>query len=168
LPFLARGKGALAVRPAIVLAQKLRDIVTEVDAKGYVQRTVDALLPTFSTATRAAIEADLGGKGGSELVARADGRAKFHAAHSSAALAANTFGPFLREHTAVPFAGEIYPEVVDSVESEGGVPSRLIKTDAGVDRQEGTPWEMFAGSMRARSRRPRSRWTASRGRVLGG
>jgi hypothetical protein len=34
---------------------------------------------------------------------------------------------------------ELYPEVVDADEEEGGVPSRLIKTDAGDGRQEGTP-----------------------------
>jgi len=34
---------------------------------------------------------------------------------------------------------ELYPEVVYGVEKEGGVPSRLLKTDAGVGRQEGTP-----------------------------
>ncbi|MDQ3240109.1 MAG: hypothetical protein M3Q43_01700, partial [Actinomycetota bacterium] len=41
---------------------------------------------------------------------------------------------------------ELYPDVVDGLEDEGGVPSRLIKTDAGDGRQEGTPWRMFAGS----------------------
>jgi hypothetical protein len=41
---------------------------------------------------------------------------------------------------------ELYPDVVDACEGEGGVPSRLLKTDAGVGRQEGTPWMMFAGS----------------------
>jgi hypothetical protein len=62
---------------------------------------------------------------------------------------------------------EIYPDVVDGLEEEGGVPSRLIKTDAGDGRQEGTPWEMFAGSMRTVLRRLRSRWMTSlvRGRV---
>jgi hypothetical protein len=108
LRFLARGKHALVARPAGALAQKLRNIGVEVDAKGYVQRTADALLPTFSAATRAAIEADLGGKRGSELVGRPDRRAKFYAAHSSAALAANTFGPFLREHTPVPIGRCVY------------------------------------------------------------
>jgi hypothetical protein len=34
---------------------------------------------------------------------------------------------------------------VDAREEQGGVPSRLIKTDAGVGRQEGTPCQMFAG-----------------------
>src|SRR5665648_748585 len=36
---------------------------------------------------------------------------------------------------------ELYPEVVDACEEEGGVPSRLLKTDAGDGRQEGTPME---------------------------
>jgi len=54
---------------------------------------------------------------------------------------------------------ELYPDVVDDFESVGGVPSRLLKTDAGDGRQEGTPWEMFAGSMRAALlSRSRSRW----------
>ncbi len=35
--------------------------------------------------------------------------------------------------------GPVYPEVVDGREKEGGVPSRLLKTDAGDGRQEGTP-----------------------------
>src|SRR5665648_1016604 len=54
---------------------------------------------------------------------------------------------------------EIYPDVVDGLESEGGVPSRLLKTDAGDGRQEGTPWEMFAGSRQGATSRSRSRWT---------
>jgi len=40
---------------------------------------------------------------------------------------------------------DIYPDVVDGLEIEGGVPPRLMKTDADVGRQEGTPWWMFAG-----------------------
>jgi len=68
---------------------------------------------------------------------------------------------------------ELYPEVVDACEEEGGVPSRLIKTDAGDGRQEGTPWMMFAGSPSGRAtrrtaRRSGSRWMTSRGRALGG
>ena len=59
-------------------------------------------------------------------------------------------------------SAEIYPDVVDGLEEEGGVPSRLMKTDAGVGRQEGTPWEMFAGSMRIAPMRSRSRWMISR------
>jgi len=63
---------------------------------------------------------------------------------------------------------ELYPDVVDGVENEGGVPSRLLKTDAGEGRQEGTPWRMFARSPSGRMLRPGSRWMILRGRVLGG
>jgi hypothetical protein len=63
---------------------------------------------------------------------------------------------------------EIYPDVVDGLENEGGVPSRLMKTDAGVGRQEGTPCRMFAGSPLRGTMRSRSRWTSSPGRVLAG
>jgi len=63
---------------------------------------------------------------------------------------------------------EIYPDVVDGLESEGGVPSRLMKTDAGDGRQEGTPWWMFAGSPSGRSMRSRSRSMSSLVRVLAG
>ena len=51
----------------------------------------------------------------------------------------------------------LYPEVVDACEEEGGVPSRLLKTDAGDGRQEGTPWRMFAGSPSGRTTRVASR-----------
>ena len=60
---------------------------------------------------------------------------------------------------------EIYPDVVDGLEEVGGVPSRLIKTDAGDGRQEGTPWEMFVGSMWIAPMRSRSRWMISREKV---
>jgi len=63
---------------------------------------------------------------------------------------------------------EIYPDVVDGLENEGGVPSRLMKTDAGVGRQEGTPCRMFAGSPLRGRMRSRSRWTSSPGRALAG
>jgi hypothetical protein len=56
---------------------------------------------------------------------------------------------------------EIYPDVVDGmVEEKGGVPSWLLKTDAGDGRQEGTPaWVMFAGSRLGRTRkRSGGRW----------
>jgi len=65
-------------------------------------------------------------------------------------------------------ASELYPEVVDGPEDEGGVPSRLLKTEAGDRRQEGTPWRMFAGSLSGRTtRRSRSRSTISLARALG-
>ncbi len=40
-------------------------------------------------------------------------------------------------------ATELYPEVVDGPEDEGGVPSRLIKTDRRKAEKEGTPCKMF-------------------------
>jgi len=65
--------------------------------------------------------------------------------------------------------GELYPEVVDAREEEGGVPSRLIKTDRREAGKEGTPWEMFARfTPRAAMTGSRSRWTTSRARVLVG
>jgi hypothetical protein len=60
---------------------------------------------------------------------------------------------------------ELYPDVVDACEEEGGVPSRLLKTDAGDGRQEGTPWRMFAGSLSGRASRAGSRLMVSRARV---
>jgi len=57
----------------------------------------DAVLTEFSSVTKDAIRKDLTGRGGSELLGPSGGPPKFHAAHSSAALAANTFSPFLRE-----------------------------------------------------------------------
>jgi hypothetical protein len=80
----------------------------DLDGQGYARRIEDVLLPALTSATRAAIESDLTGKGGSELVARSGDRPKFHAAHSSAALAANTFGPFLRERAGLPIAGRVF------------------------------------------------------------
>ena len=66
-----------------------------------------------------------------------------------------------------------YPKVVDAREEEGGVPSRLIKTDAGEGRQEGTPCQMFAGfpsggATRRTARRFGSRWMTSRGKERAG
>ena len=64
---------------------------------------------------------------------------------------------------------ELYPEVVDACEEEGGVPSRLLKTEAGVGRQEGTPCQMFAGSLSGRTTKMvGSRLMISRGRALAG
>ena len=59
---------------------------------------------------------------------------------------------------------ELYPEVVDACEEEGGVPSRLTKTEAGDGRQEGTPCQMFAGSPPGRTTRVGSRSMISHGR----
>nr|MEA2798352.1 hypothetical protein [Phenylobacterium sp.] len=52
------------------------------------------------------------------------------------------------EHWLYEPCEEIYPDVVDGLENEGGVPSRLMKTDAGDGRQEGTPCRMFAAPHR--------------------
>jgi hypothetical protein len=60
---------------------------------------------------------------------------------------------------------ELYPEVVDVRDEEGGVPSRLMKTEAGVGRQEGTPCQMFAGSPSGRRMRVGSRSMGSLARV---
>lgn len=66
------------------------------------------MLKTFSPELKEAIRADLAGKGGSELVARTDAAPKFQAAHSSACLAANVFGPWLDVREPVPFGGETF------------------------------------------------------------
>ncbi len=51
-------------------------------------------------------------------------------------------------------------------EEEGGVPSRLMKTEAGDGRQEGTPCQMFAGSPSGRTTKgSRSRSMSSLVRV---
>ncbi len=63
---------------------------------------------------------------------------------------------------------ELYPEVVDGDEEEGGVPSRLIKTDRRKAEKEGTPWQMFAGSPSGRTTRIRSRSMISLVRALAG
>ena len=60
---------------------------------------------------------------------------------------------------------ELYPEVVDALEEEGGVPSRLIKTDRLKAGKEGTPCRMFARSRSGRAVRAGSRWMISRGRA---
>ncbi|MEA2278750.1 MAG: hypothetical protein QOC78_3710 [Solirubrobacteraceae bacterium] len=116
LPLLARSKSALAVRPAAALAARLRDSGVAVAPDGYVERFEDVLLAGFSAQTKAAVRAQLSGKGGSELVARGSGAPKFQAAHSSACLAANVFAPFLVERDGVPlgeqtFSGETRLEV---------------------------------------------------------
>jgi hypothetical protein len=73
-----------------------------------------------------------------------------------------------RDDSPIPSDGELYPDVVDACEEEGGVPSRLIKTDAGVGRQEGTPCQMFAGSPLGRMLRVASRLMISLGRARAG
>jgi transposase len=64
--------------------------------------------------------------------------------------------------------GELYPNVVDGSEEEGGVPSRLLKTDRRKAEKEGTPWWMFAGSRSGRTTRSPSRSMSWRARVRAG
>jgi hypothetical protein len=80
-------------------------------------------------------------------------------------LLARTPAVLTRVFTLGGAAQELYPDVVDACEEEGGVPSRLLKTDAGDGRQEGTPWRMFAGSLSGRASRAGSRLMVSRARV---
>ena len=116
LPFLGRTKPALASNPAGALAHAFAATGVPLMQTGYAERFDDAVLQEFSPTTRAAIRADFAGKGGSELVAKAGGSPKFHAAHSSAALVANVFGPFLKDQHGIPigaetFTGETHLEV---------------------------------------------------------
>jgi hypothetical protein len=104
LPFLARARDELRCDPRPALAGTLRDASVAVDAAGYAAKIEDNLL-AFDATTVAAIRADLEGKGGGELIAKAQERPKLHAAHSSAALAANVFGPWLSRPRALPFGG---------------------------------------------------------------
>jgi hypothetical protein len=68
----------------------------------------------------------------------------------------------------LPIVDELYPEVVDACEEEGGVPSRLTKTDRLKAGKEGTPCQMFAGSSSGRTTKVASRSMISRGRAHGG
>ncbi len=68
-------------------------------------------------------------------------------------------------HPQGPPRSELYPEVVDAREEEGGVPSRLTKTDRRKAGKEGTPCQMFAGSPSGRTTRAGSRSMTSRVRV---
>lgn len=144
------------VRPASALAARLRESGVEVDDQGYVAHIADVLLPTLAPATREQIERDLAGKGGSELVPRPGRRPKFHAAHSSAALAANAFGPFLDSNADVPIADRI---------SGGRSPWRSGVPRACVARRP--PWTVsstetrsWLSSPNASSRSPRIRRTS--------
>ena len=77
-----------------------------------------------------------------------------------------------KRHIVVDTVGlvvELYLDVVERVGREGGVRSRLIKTEAGDGRQEGTRWWMFAGSPSGGTvRGSRSRSISSRVRALVG
>lgn len=116
LPLLARSRKELAAAPAESLADRLRDTGAALNEKGYADHFDDALLQHFGPEIKSAIQSDLSGKGGSELVARGDGSPKFHAAHSSACLAANVFGPWLVDKHdlllgGTSFSGETHLEV---------------------------------------------------------
>ena len=116
LAVLARSRRELRARPAEALAKRLAASGVPVSESGYTERFDDAVLSEFSEPVKAAIRADLSGKGGSELVVRDKAAPKFHAAHSSACLAANVFGPWLVTEQAVPlgpdsFCGETHLEV---------------------------------------------------------
>jgi hypothetical protein len=97
---------ARVAAPADALATRLRELGVPVTTRGYVERFDDAVLPNLTPHVKAAIRRDLTGKGGSELVERGRSLPKFHAAHSSAGLAANAFAPWLGEHRGIPFQGE--------------------------------------------------------------
>jgi hypothetical protein len=88
-------EGKLRRAAARALADRLSELGRTVDAAGYVRSPDEALVDGLSPDARSAIVTDLTGKGGSELLPRGGSPPKFHAAHSSACLAANTFGPFL-------------------------------------------------------------------------
>jgi hypothetical protein len=57
---------------------------------------------------------------------------------------------------------------VDALEEDGGVPSRLMKTDRCEAGKEGTPWQMFAGSRLGRTTRLAAPSMIWRGRALVG
>ena len=104
LRLLARSAQQLRARPERALAGRLRDRGVRL-TNGYVEHFDDAVLEGFSEDVKAAIRSDLLGKGGAELVARPGGAPKFHAAHSSACLAANVFGPWLTARRPLPLPG---------------------------------------------------------------
>ncbi|HMJ33917.1 MAG TPA: DUF429 domain-containing protein [Baekduia sp.] len=134
LRFLARPKSALAARPAAALAARLRASGVPVDDAGYAPTFDDALLPGFSPPVKDAIRDDLKGKGGSELVETASHPPKFHAAHSSAGLAANAFGPFLTAGESVPFDGRDFRgDVHLEVKCPTGLPGTPPTLDVLVD-----------------------------------
>jgi transposase-like protein len=69
---------------------------------------------------------------------------------------------------ALGLVDELYPEVVDGVEEEGGVPSRLLRPTPVITGRKARQWQMFAGSpSQGTTTRSRSRWTISRMRARG-
>jgi predicted nuclease with RNAse H fold len=104
LPYLAESGSPGKLVAAAPLAERLGKSA-KLDRNGYAGKIEDALLPTVSPEARRRIEHDFNGKGGSELVREKGRRPKFFAAHSSAALAANVFAPFLDGAGPVPIGG---------------------------------------------------------------
>jgi hypothetical protein len=141
----------LSAEPAAALSRRLAELGVAVDHKGYVERADDAMLPTFPATLKGAIRAALSGKGGSELLERQGARPKFHAAYSSACLAANVFGPWLARPGPVPFggqsfAGEMYLEAECPTGLRGNPPTLdFLVAGSGVLAVESKCTETFGG-----------------------
>lgn len=134
LPFVEREKSAIASDPVGALARVLGDAGIEVTSDGYTATFDDAVLKEFSASTKEAIRRDLTGKGGSELAERGNRLPKFYAAHSSSALAANTFGPFLADQAGLPIGGETFTgETHLEVECRSGLRGTPPTLDCLVD-----------------------------------
>ena len=108
LGLLARRRQGLRSQPAKALASRLAAIGVRVSDTGYTEGFDQALLPNFSEQVKATIRSDLSGKGGSELLERPKAPPKFQAAHSSACLAANVFGPWLVAREELPLGSEAF------------------------------------------------------------
>lgn len=108
LPVLGATRRELTPKPAGALAEQLGKSSTAVNSAGYAAKFDDVLISTVSAGARRTISEQLSGKKGSELNPRQGGRPKFQAAHSSAALAANNFAPFLDGSEPVPFSRKLY------------------------------------------------------------
>lgn len=136
LPLLGLPSPALRAAPEQALAARLAEQGVAVDPKGYAGGFDDVVLPQFSSEVKAAIRADLSGKGGAELEARVDDAPRFHAAHSSACLAANVFGPWRVVNDDVPFDGRTFTgDTHLEVECSFGL-SRPATLDCVVDGTE--------------------------------
>jgi len=108
LPFLDRPRRTPTDASARALAAALAKQGAAVDEAGYVGSLSDALVAGLSTKALSAVCRDLAGKGGSELVPRRGAQPKFHAAHSSAALAASTFAPWLAAEEPLPLGEQTF------------------------------------------------------------
>jgi len=142
LRFLGRSPRELRAAPANAMAERLRALGVTVDRKGYAGSVDEVLLPSLSDAVGAAIRADLAGKGGSELMTRRQSAPKFQAAHSSACLAANVFGPWLTRQEPVPleydnFSGEAHLEVECSSGLRGTAPTLDFLVDGAPHPRRG-------------------------------